>query len=279
MGGRGVGGGSGSAGGQQRGWWVWGIRSSSLHPGGSAPTRHVGQRRVDAALRRHGVAAGGEELGDAGGVEAVLRQAHRRAQPSAACTDSQRHARAGKPSQRLVGTQRQAAYQRVCSTRSGSCRRPPPPAAATLVVAAGCLEFQGDLSRCGCALGWPRNWVVAPAAGRPVVVIPSPALPSACPHLHPRRLHRTRVLPSHSRSCCSGSELQRRPGCWSAPAPSAPTRLFASAFWRYYYDEELGFCAPDSKRMLCCAAGPLNACGIRTLWLLRQSPKPVAASP
>mmetsp|Transcript_3468 Transcript_3468/g.4859 ORF Transcript_3468/g.4859 Transcript_3468/m.4859 type:complete len:531 (-) Transcript_3468:80-1672(-) len=45
---------------------------------------HVRQRGVDAALGRHRVRPGGEELGDAGGLEPGLGQAHGRAQAGAA---------------------------------------------------------------------------------------------------------------------------------------------------------------------------------------------------
>src|SRR5262249_32932633 len=43
---------------------------------------HVAQRGVDAALRRHRVRAGGEELGDAGHLEALLGQTKGGAQAS-----------------------------------------------------------------------------------------------------------------------------------------------------------------------------------------------------
>src|SRR3546814_14481627 len=41
---------------------------------------HVAERGGDAALRRHGMAAGREHLGDAGGLEAGLGEAKGRAQ-------------------------------------------------------------------------------------------------------------------------------------------------------------------------------------------------------
>ena len=48
---------------------------------------HVAQRRRDAALRRHGVAAGREHLGDAGGLEALVGHAEGGAQARAAGAD------------------------------------------------------------------------------------------------------------------------------------------------------------------------------------------------
>ncbi len=48
---------------------------------------HVRQRRADAALCRHGVAARGKNLGDAGGGEARFGQPQRGAQSSAAGAD------------------------------------------------------------------------------------------------------------------------------------------------------------------------------------------------
>ena len=48
---------------------------------------HVAERRRDAALRRHGVAAGREHLGDAGGLEALVGHAEGRAQARAAGAD------------------------------------------------------------------------------------------------------------------------------------------------------------------------------------------------
>ena len=48
---------------------------------------HVGERGADAALRRHGVAAGGKHLGDAGGGQSGLGQSQGRAQAGAAGAD------------------------------------------------------------------------------------------------------------------------------------------------------------------------------------------------
>ena len=48
---------------------------------------HVAQRSTDAALRRHGVAAGGKDLGDAGGGQALGGHAHGRPQSGATGTD------------------------------------------------------------------------------------------------------------------------------------------------------------------------------------------------
>src|SRR5690606_32380398 len=48
---------------------------------------HVAERRADAALRRHRVAAGGEHLGHAGRRQALLREAQGRPQPRAAGAD------------------------------------------------------------------------------------------------------------------------------------------------------------------------------------------------
>jgi hypothetical protein len=52
---------------------------------------HVAERGGNAALRRHGVRAGRENLGDAGGLEALLRQpkvARRPAPPAPTTTTS-----------------------------------------------------------------------------------------------------------------------------------------------------------------------------------------------
>ncbi len=48
---------------------------------------HVAERGGDAALRRDRVRAGGEDLGDAGGLQARLRAAERRAKAGAAGAD------------------------------------------------------------------------------------------------------------------------------------------------------------------------------------------------
>ncbi len=48
---------------------------------------HVAQRCRDAALRRHGMRAGGEDLGDAGRAQAGLRTSQRRTKPGAAGAD------------------------------------------------------------------------------------------------------------------------------------------------------------------------------------------------
>src|SRR6185503_2427356 len=48
---------------------------------------HVAERRRDSTLRRHGVAARGEHLGDAGGLEAVVGHAESGAQARATGAD------------------------------------------------------------------------------------------------------------------------------------------------------------------------------------------------
>ena len=57
---------------------------------------HVAERGGDAALRRDGVRAGRENLGDAGGLQARLRRAERRAQARAAGADDHDVDRCGR---------------------------------------------------------------------------------------------------------------------------------------------------------------------------------------
>ncbi len=57
------------------------------HVPGPVVGRVVAERGGDASLRRHGVAAGREHLGHAGGLETGLGRAHRRAQARAAGAD------------------------------------------------------------------------------------------------------------------------------------------------------------------------------------------------
>ncbi len=49
---------------------------------------HVAEGRCNATLRGDGVGAGGEDLGDAGGLQTGLGDAHRGAQPGPAGTDN-----------------------------------------------------------------------------------------------------------------------------------------------------------------------------------------------
>ena len=58
-----------------------------VHVPGPVVRPHIAEAGGDPALRRDGVAAGREHLGDAGGLQPPLRRAHRRAQPRAAGAD------------------------------------------------------------------------------------------------------------------------------------------------------------------------------------------------
>ena len=58
-----------------------------VHVPGPVVRAHIAEAGGNAALRRDGVAAGREDLGDVGGLQPGLRRAHRRAQPRAAGAD------------------------------------------------------------------------------------------------------------------------------------------------------------------------------------------------
>ena len=99
---------------------------------------HVAERGADAALRRHGVAAGRKELGDAGGRQAALGQSERGTQAGAACAHDDHvvavvgdrvSAHGGLPSATRSTAKRPAAAMNTCrkvTSTSSSVRLPAP---------------------------------------------------------------------------------------------------------------------------------------------------------
>lgn len=93
------------------------------NPGCRCRTRHVAERGIDAALRRHGVAAGGEQLGDAPAAHQGVGKGLQR-QPAAGTVVAQR------PRQTAGGAPPPAAHAvlKPASLRPTAARRPAPPA-------------------------------------------------------------------------------------------------------------------------------------------------------